>query len=55
MEDRPKRKDQNTERQNPSNPMEQPEREPYRDPKRPFDPQIDREGIGDVERGGRRR
>ncbi len=41
MEDPRKRSEK--ERQNPSKPIDQSEREPYREPKRPFDPQIDRE------------
>ena len=41
MADRP---DKNTgiERQDPPNPMDQPEREPFREPKRPFDPDVER-------------
>ena len=37
------RKKSEKEGPNPSNPIDQKEREPFREPKRPFDPPIDRE------------
>jgi len=42
MADDPNKKTEK-ERQDPSNPIDQNEREPYREPKRPFDPQIEHE------------
>ena len=41
MENRPDKKKER-ERENPPNPMDQPEREPFREPKRPFDPDVER-------------
>lgn len=44
-----RRKNPEKERQDPAKPIDQTEREPFREPKRPFDPEIEREEE-DVER-----
>lgn len=51
MEDE-RRKNPEKERQDPSNPIDQTEREPFREPKRPFDPNVERE-EDEVERDKR--
>ena len=51
MVDRPDNKP-DQERENPPNPMDHPEREPFREPKRPFDPDVERgEKIDRQQRG----
>ena len=50
MKEKPDKK-RERERQNPPNPMDHPEREPYREPKRPFDPDVNRgEDLDELQR-----